>query len=125
MMSPNIETVRRFCDAFSRRDPAEILEFFTEDAVYHNMPMPPVQGKAGIKTVLDMFLKPSTSVEFVMLKIAEGDDGSVLTERLDKFVLGGKNIELPVMGVFELADGKISAWRDYFDMAAWTRQAGT
>jgi len=122
MASENLETVRRFCDAFSRRNPDEILQYFTEDAVYHNMPMPPVQGKAGIKTVLDMFLKPSESVEFIILKIAEGKDGAVLTERLDKFALGGKNIELPVAGIFELANGKISAWRDYFDMAAWTRQ---
>ena len=122
MASENLETVRQFCDAFSRRDPDEILDFFTDDAVYHNMPMPPVQGKAGIKTVLDMFLKPSESVEFIILKIAEDDDGAVLTERLDKFALGGKNIELPVMGVFELTDDKIDAWRDYFDMAAWTRQ---
>ena len=122
MASDNLEVVRRFCDAFSRRNPDEILDFFTDDAVYHNMPMPPVQGKAGIKTVLDMFLKPAQSAEFIVLKIAEGDDGAVLTERLDKFALGGKNIELPVMGVFELTDGKIAAWRDYFDMAAWTRQ---
>ena len=57
-----------------------------------------------------------------MLKIAEGDDGAVLTERLDKFSFGGKNVELPVAGVFELSEGKITAWRDYFDMAAWTRQ---
>ena len=56
-----------------------------------------------------MFLKPSESVEFIVLKIAEGDDGAVLTERLDKFALGGKNIELPVMGVFELTGGKIAA----------------
>jgi limonene-1,2-epoxide hydrolase len=122
MPSDNLETVRRFCEAFSRRDPDEILAFFTDEAVYHNMPMPPVQGKAGIKTVLDMFLKPSESVDFIILKIAEGEDGSVLTERLDRFLLAGKNIELPVMGVFELSDGKIAAWRDYFDMAAWTRQ---
>ena len=122
MASENLETVRRFCEAFSRRNPDEILQYFTEDAVYHNMPMPPVQGKAGSKTVLDMFLKPAQSVEFIILKIAEGDDGAVLTERLDKFALAGKNIELPVMGVFDLEDGKIAAWRDYFDMAAWTRQ---
>ena len=122
MASDNLETVRRFCEAFGRRNPDEILEFFTEDAVYHNMPMPPVQGKAGIKAVLDMFLKPSESVEFIILKMAEGEDGAVLTERLDKFALGGKNVELPVMGTFELTDGKIAAWRDYFDMAAWTRQ---
>jgi len=61
-MSENIETVLRFCEAFSRRNPDEVLEFFSEDAVYHNMPMPPVQGKPGIKTVLDMFLKPSEAV---------------------------------------------------------------
>src|SRR3989442_9704628 len=101
MASRNLELVRHFCNAFSRRDPEEILEFFTEDAVYHNMPMPPVQGKAGIKTVLDMFLKPAESVEFIVLKVAEGDDGAVLTERLDKFSLRGKKVELPVMGVFE------------------------
>ena len=121
MASDKVDIVTRFCDAFSRRNPDEILEFFTEDAVYHNMPMPPVRGKAAIRTVLDMFLKPSQSVEFIILKIAANDD-AVLTERLDKFALGGKTVELPVAGVFELEGGKIAAWRDYFDMAAWTRQ---
>ena len=52
MASANLETARRFCEAFSRRDSDEILEFFSEDAVYHNMPLPPVLGKAGIKVVL-------------------------------------------------------------------------
>jgi len=122
MTADNVELVRHFCQAFSRRDADEILEFFNENAVYHNMPMPPVQGKAAIRTVLEMFLKPSESVEFIVLKIAGGDDGAVLTERLDKFSLEGRNVELPVAGVFELDGGKITAWRDYFDMAAWTRQ---
>src|SRR3989442_4975228 len=124
LASANLETVRRFCEAFSRRDPEEVLAFFTEDAVYHNMPVPQVKGKAGIKTVLEMFLKPTEAVEFIVLKIAEGDDGAVLTERLDKFSLGGKKVELPVMGVFELEGGKISKWRDYFDMAAGAGRAG-
>jgi limonene-1,2-epoxide hydrolase len=123
MTARNLELIRSFCEAFARRDPDEILEFFTDDAVYHNMPMPPVQGKAAIKSVLEMFLKPSQSVEFIILNIAAGGD-VVLTERLDRFVIGGKTVELPVAGAFELKDGKISAWRDYFDMAAWTRQTG-
>ena len=37
--------------------------------------------------------------------------------------LGGKDIALPVAGVFEVRDGKIAAWRDYFDLATWQRQA--
>jgi limonene-1,2-epoxide hydrolase len=36
--------------------------------------------------------------------------------------MAGKKVELPVAGVFEIENGKIKAWRDYFDMAAWTRQ---
>jgi limonene-1,2-epoxide hydrolase len=122
MSDDNIRVVERFCAAFARRDPAELLDFFSDGAVYHNMPMAPVTGKDAIKGVLDMFLAPAQSVEFVMLRIA-GNGGVVLTERVDRFVLGGKTVELPVAGVFELTDGKITAWRDYFDMATWTKQA--
>jgi limonene-1,2-epoxide hydrolase len=121
MTDDNIALVQRFCDAFSRRDPDEILAFFTEDAVYHNIPMPAMTGKPAIRTVLDAFLKPSMSAEFAMLHIA-GNGDVVHTERVDRFDIAGKKIELPVAGVFEIKDGKIAAWRDYFDMATWTRQ---
>ncbi len=46
----------------------------------------------------------------------------MLTERTDRFQIGEKWLELPVMGSFELADGKITAWRDYFDMAQFQSQ---
>jgi limonene-1,2-epoxide hydrolase len=117
----NIDLVSRFCDAFARRDSEELIAFFADDAIYHNMPGPPVQGKPAIRAILDRFLGPSQSVEFVMLKIA-GVNDTVLTERLDRFVMGAKTVELPVAGVFEVRQGKIQAWRDYFDMATWTRQ---
>ena len=120
-MTGNIDLVRAFCEAFSRRDTDELLQFFAEDAVYHNMPMPPVRGKDAIRSVLDMFLKPAESVEFVILRIAAVDN-AVLTERLDIFLIGGKNVKLPVCGVFEVTGGQISAWRDYFDMGTWSRQ---
>ena len=44
----------------------------------------------------------------------------VLTERVDTFTIGGAVAPLPVMGTFEIRDGKICAWRDYFDMAQIT-----
>ena len=51
--------------------------------------------------------------------------GVVLTERVDRFTIGDKRIELPVMGAFEVdGQGKITAWRDYFDMAQFTKQMG-
>ena len=40
---------------------------------------------------------------------------------MDTFKIGGKVADLPVMGTFEIRDGKICAWRDYFDMAQITK----
>jgi limonene-1,2-epoxide hydrolase len=40
---------------------------------------------------------------------------------VDRTDAGGKHIDLPLVGVFEIQDGKIRAWRDYFDLATYTR----
>ena len=114
--------VRDFCAAWESRDQQRILDAFTDDAVYHNIPMAPVQGKDAIKGLLAVILGPATAVSFEIKRIvADGD--VVLTERLDTFRMGDKTVALPVMGAFELRDGKIAAWRDYFDLATWTKQA--
>jgi limonene-1,2-epoxide hydrolase len=118
------KVVRDFCNAIPRRDAKELLEFFTPDAVYHNIPIAPVTGHEAIGATLRYFLDPSSEAEFAILGLA-CSGRTVFTERIDRFVTNGKKIELPVMGVFEVsADGRISAWRDYFDMATYTRQAG-
>ncbi len=117
----NEQVVREFCEAWSRKDAEELLGFFTDDAVYHNIPMPPVAGKAAIREVFGLFLPPSESIEWEMLHLAVAGD-VVFTERVDRFVIGGRTIALPVAGVFELEGGRIKAWRDYFDMADWQRQ---
>ena len=45
----------------------------------------------------------------------------VVAERLDRTKLGDKSVDLPCTGVFELENGKIKVWRDYFDLATYTR----
>jgi len=121
-MSRAEEVVRDFCQAFSRCNVEELLGFFAEDAVYHNIPIPAVRGKAAIEATLRQFIDPSGSAEFEIKALA-CTAGTVLTERVDRFLLNGKKIELPVMGAFEVGpDGKIRAWRDYFDMAQFTKQ---
>jgi len=109
------DVVRRFCEAFSRRDVDELVGFFTDDAVYHNIPLAPANGKDAIKTTLESFVPGSPEIEFVVLNVASAGP-VVFTERIDKMTFGGKRVELPVAGVFEVRDGKISAWRDYFDL---------
>ena len=51
--------------------------------------------------------------------LAEGD--LVIAERVDRTVVGGRNVDLPCVGVFEMENGKIKVWRDYFDMATFTQ----
>ncbi len=115
--------VRDFCAAFSRRDVEEILGFFAEDAVYHNLPIAPVEGRDAIRAVLGQFVGPATTAaEFEVRNLAV-TGRLVLTERVDRFTIEGKDVALPVMGIFEVGeDGKIRAWRDYFDMNQFTQQ---
>ena len=116
--------VRDFCDAASTLNVDTLLDFFTDDAVYHNIPIAPVEGKAAIAEVLKGFLGPASACNFEMVSIAASGN-RVLTERIDHFeVEDGKKISLPVMGAFELTpEGKISAWRDYFDLQQYMKQA--
>jgi len=111
--------VREFCDAWSRRDAEELTDYFADDAVYHNMPMDPLVGKDAIRGFLTGFLAGVSSAEFRIRHLA-ADGDIVLTERVDAFTLAGKVGAFPVSGTFEIRDGKIAAWRDYFDMAQVT-----
>ena len=118
-----IEIVRRFCAVWSNVDPDEIAEFFTDDAVYHNIPMDPLTGRNTIKSFIAGFAGGAEQIDFRVRNIvADGD--VVLTERVDVFVMPNGKVELPVMGTFEVRDGKIAAWRDYFDMEQLVRLMG-
>ena len=122
-MTPE-SVVRDFCRAVERRDVASLVDFFTDDAVYHNIPLAPLTGKDAIASTLTQFIAPASLVEFELLGIATAGT-TVYTERVDRFVIGAKRVELPVMGAFEITpEGKIRAWRDYFDMQQFTSQLG-
>jgi limonene-1,2-epoxide hydrolase len=64
----------------------------------------------------------SSKVDWTVLHLVEGTNGVVLTERVDRFMIKGKWVALPVMGTFEVVNGKIRAWRDYFDMNQFQSQ---
>jgi limonene-1,2-epoxide hydrolase len=120
MPMPSAEqVVRDFCAAASKRDPEVLRPFFSDDVVYHNIPMAPAEGIDATMAVIDMFLGMCDALEFQVHHLAS-DGETVLTERSDVFTIKGKSVPLPVMGAFHVADGKITAWRDYFDMAQVT-----
>jgi limonene-1,2-epoxide hydrolase len=124
MPSEAEKVVSDFCTAWTRGNLEELMGFFTEDAVYHNIPLEAAKGKAAIRAVINSFLPAAKSIQFKILHT--GSAGNVVfNERIDIFdQKDGKHIELPVAGVFEVTGGKLSAWRDYFDMAMFTKQMG-
>lgn len=119
-MDSPIDLVRSFCDAWSH-DAAtgDLTAFFSDDAVYHNVPFPEaVTGKGNIAKNIDSFIRPGPpgieGIQFRVINIA-ANGPIVMTERVDTFKVPGRTFDLPVMGVFEVENGKIRAWRDYFD----------
>jgi limonene-1,2-epoxide hydrolase len=98
----------------------KLRPFFTEDVVYHNIPMDPAVGVDAAVAFIDGFFAMCESMNIETIHLAVRDN-VVLTERIDSFAIGQKVAPLPVMGVFEVRDDKISAWRDYFDMAQITK----
>jgi limonene-1,2-epoxide hydrolase len=119
-MTDNAQIIRDFIAAWPRLDADELAGYFTDDGVYHNMPAAPVAGREAVKTMIGGFIRhwSSTDWEIVTL-IAQGD--VVVAERVDRTIAGGKTVELPCCGVFEIAGGKIKVWRDYFDLGTYTR----
>ena len=63
------------------------------------------------------------SIEFRVINIA-ANGPVVMTERVDVFTLSDRSFELQVMGTFEVTDGKITAWLDYFDANQFTSRMG-
>lgn len=117
-MTDNEKTVSDFIAAWSRLDVEELVGFFAPDGVYHNMPTQPVAGHAALRAFIGAFVKDWTSTEWDVLNLISRGD-VVIAERLDRTVVGGKPVNLPCCGVFEMQDGKIKVWRDYFDMGTY------
>ena len=113
-MEDNAKLITDFCAAWSRMDADELAGYFTEDAIYHNIPMDPYIGRETIHKALVGMAGRMKNVRFeIKGQVAHGD--LVMNERIDRMTIEGQSKALPVMGVFQIEGGKIKAWRDYFD----------
>jgi limonene-1,2-epoxide hydrolase len=123
-MAANCEkAVSDLFGAWSRLDLDGIMSHFAEDAVWDNVPMAPAQGKAAIREMTQGFLKDTTTFGVKILKSAH-EGNVVFNSRIDSITMkNGKKADIPVAGMFELdGAGKIKVWRDYFDLATFTKQ---
>jgi limonene-1,2-epoxide hydrolase len=114
-MSPE-EVVRQFCSLVSKRDVDALRPLLDDDVVYHNIGMPASEGiEATLANVAGQWEMFPDSYEYEVRHLAASGN-AVLTERIDRIGVGVV-APVPVMGTFEVRDGKITHWRDYFDAA--------
>ncbi len=118
------KVVRDFLGSWEGRGLESICSGFADDAVYHNVPVAPIEGIAGIRGIFEAFLDAFSDAKLDIVTLA-AEPGRVLVERVDYFTMNdGRKVVLPVTGVFEVKNGKITRFSDYFDLADFESQSG-
>jgi limonene-1,2-epoxide hydrolase len=122
-MTPD-ELVRTFIKHIEAKNLDAACSLMTDDCEYDNVPMAKVFGIEAVKQILGPFTSGCSEIDWVIVRQSATGDmnaGVVLTERIDRFKMGERWVELPLAGVFEIKNGKISLWRDYFDLATFQK----
>lgn len=105
--------VERFLQALQDRDYDTADALLADDVVYQNVGFPTIHGR---KTTINLFRRMPDGGGFEVKTHRIACDGAaVLTERTDALTFGPLRIQFWVCGVFEVHDGRITLWRDYFD----------
>lgn len=116
MTKTPIDVVKAFNKAMEIKDYDTALKLVSADCEYTNIPMGTVRGPAGIRSVLEPFFAPTIENKLEILREAAVGP-IVFLERLDRHLLPTGWVNLPVTGVYEVHDGLITVYRDYFDLA--------
>jgi limonene-1,2-epoxide hydrolase len=118
---PEIALVEAFFAALRAGDIERALGLMSDDVIYQNVPFPAANGKAAVRRALVGFGRVFNAFD-VKIKNIAARDGVVLTERVDLLSGPYADLEIWVCGTFEVKDGRITLWRDYFDLAQSTAQ---
>lgn len=120
------DLVRQFVSAIELKDIDTACALLAPDCEYDNVPMGPRFGPEAVRAGLEPFVNACSQIDWVIhhqVAFAEAEGtGTVMNERLDRFHMGGRWVEVPVAGLFRISDGLITLWRDYFDLATFQTQ---
>jgi limonene-1,2-epoxide hydrolase len=117
----NAHTVEVFLAALQAADPDGAGAVLDENLVYQNVGFPTIRGRAR---AMKLFRAMQGRLGFEVKTHRIAVNGStVLTERTDALVIGPLRMQFWVCGVFEVHNGRITLWRDYFDVWDMTKAA--
>ena len=100
--------------AMARGDIDAAIALLHPDIVYTNVGWPTLRHAGTVKVFRGLDGPIGFGVRFINIS-ADGD--TVLTERIDELSLGRFHWQFWVCGRFEIRDGLVIGWRDYFDHA--------
>ncbi len=106
--------VERFLDRLRGADIDGAADLLAVGVEYENKGLPTVHGRERVRRLLHALNRPSAGFE-VYVHLISADGESVLTERTDVLTWGRLRIQFWVCGRFDVRDGEITVWRDYFD----------
>lgn len=117
--------ILQFMQALTTNDPDELITYFDDEGMYQNMPLPPAYGREAVHATLTALLGVMSIDAVETFHIASAN-GFVYAERVDVLTAlpTSKTFPLPVLGVFQLREGKILGWRDYFDLREFEEAVG-
>ena len=108
-------TVNAFIAAIESKKLDEAMGYVADDCYYENVPIGGMTGPAEMRSFLEPMFSGPNPVKFEVLRQV-ANETTVMNDRIDRFVMKGKDIALPVAGIFEVnGDDKITLWRDFFD----------
>ena len=117
-MKNKIDTVRQVMQATAEHDDEAFLGFLTDDVVYHyHVGSRPLIGKDWVRKFLNRYREITADVKWRIDRFAETEN-EVFVEGYEEYLdtRTDEVIAHPYMGIFEFRDGRICAWRDYFEM---------
>ena len=124
MTTTQEQVVLDFCSAWLRRDLDEILSYVTDDMIYHNIPVPVIEGRENVAIIFKTFLELMSHLDLEVTNIFSDGGNKVFTERVDRMTAATGHTDLPVGGYFEIRDGKIAVMHEYFNLATFEDQTG-
>ncbi|MDP9333210.1 MAG: nuclear transport factor 2 family protein [Actinomycetota bacterium] len=103
-----------------------MVGLLSEDVSYEVfVPSPQRVGRDAVRAELERQNATATGIlPGSEIRNIASNDHAVFTERIEVTEMAGKPLRLHINGVFEVDDGKIVAWREYYDTGNVASQLG-
>jgi limonene-1,2-epoxide hydrolase len=107
--------VKRFLELLEAGDVDAAVALLAVDVRYENVGLPTVHSRERVRRLFHAMMRAPGAGFEAYVHTVSADGLTVMTERTDVLKVGRFVVQLWVCGRFDVRDGQITLWRDYFD----------